>query len=115
MISAPDPGIDIVPATDGDIAIINLESARQQSWGRFWRAPERPGIAECIVEQEQLTVQFVGDLAAFDRLETPRLMTVARHEAVPSEVRGKLNAAEPTRSPDRLSVALSRRYRSRRQ
>jgi tetratricopeptide (TPR) repeat protein len=70
MIRAPDPAIDIVPATAGDIAVINLESTRQQSWSRFWRAPERPGIPECIVEQEQLTAQFVGDLAAFDRLET---------------------------------------------
>jgi len=55
--------------TDGDIAVVNLQSARQRSWNRFWRAPEQPGIAELIVEQEQLTAQFVGDLAAFDRLE----------------------------------------------
>ena len=70
MIEAPDLAIDLPPATAGDIAVINLESARQQSWSRFWQAPERPGIAECIVEQEQLTAQFVGDLAAFDRLGT---------------------------------------------
>jgi tetratricopeptide (TPR) repeat protein len=69
MIEAPDPPIDLAPATAGDIAVINLESARQQSWSRFWRAPERPGTAETIVEQEQLTAQFLGDLAAFDRLE----------------------------------------------
>ena len=55
--------------TDGDIAVVNLQSARQRSWNRFWRAPEQPGIAELIVEQEQLTAQFVGDLSAFDRLE----------------------------------------------
>jgi tetratricopeptide (TPR) repeat protein len=60
----------LAPATDGDIAAINLESARQQSWSQFWRAPTRPGTAELIVEQEQLTAQFVGDLAAFDRLGT---------------------------------------------
>ena len=46
-----------------------MQSARQRSWNRFWRAPEQPNIAELIVEQEQLTAQFVGDLAAFDRLE----------------------------------------------
>ena len=57
-------------ATDGDIAVINLESARQQSWSRFWQAPQRPGIAEYIVEQEQLAAQFLGDLTALDRLET---------------------------------------------
>jgi tetratricopeptide (TPR) repeat protein len=56
-------------ATDGDIAVTNLESAREQSWSRFWRAPERAGIAEGIVEQEALTAQFLGDLRAFDRLE----------------------------------------------
>ena len=55
--------------TDGDIAVINLQSARQRSWNRFWRAPEQPGTAELIVEQEQLTAQFVGDLSAFERLE----------------------------------------------
>jgi tetratricopeptide (TPR) repeat protein len=55
--------------TDGEIAVINLHSARQRSWNRFWRAPEQSDIAELIVEQEQLTAQFVGDLAAFDRLE----------------------------------------------
>lgn len=56
--------------TDGGIAVVNLQSARQRSWNRFWRAPEQPGLAELIVEQEQLTSQFLGDLAAFDRLET---------------------------------------------
>jgi tetratricopeptide (TPR) repeat protein len=61
--------MDLPPATAGDIAIINLGSACQQSWGRFWDAPQRPGIAECIVEQEQLTLQFLGDLDALDRLE----------------------------------------------
>jgi len=69
MIETSDLLIDLAPATAGDIAVINLESARQQSWSRFWRAPERTGTAETIVEQEQLTAQFVGDLAAFDRLE----------------------------------------------
>lgn len=56
-------------ATAGDSAAINLESARQRSWNRFWRAPQQPNIAELIVEQEQLAAQFLGDLAAFDRLE----------------------------------------------
>ncbi len=59
-----------VSVTDGEIAAINLESARRQSWSQFWRAPTRRGTAELIVEQEQLTAQFVGDLAAFERLES---------------------------------------------
>jgi tetratricopeptide (TPR) repeat protein len=70
MIERPDLPIDLVPATDGAIAVINLESARVQSWSRFWREPERPGIAELIVEQELLTAQFRGDPGALDRLET---------------------------------------------
>ena len=69
MIEAPEVDL-VLPVTDGDIAVNNLESARQQSWSRFWRDPLRPGIAEYIVEQEQLTAQFVGDLSALDRLET---------------------------------------------
>jgi tetratricopeptide (TPR) repeat protein len=55
--------------TDGDIAVINLESARRRSWSRFYQDPVREGIAETIVEQEQLAAQFVGDLMALDRLE----------------------------------------------
>jgi hypothetical protein len=70
MIEAADLAIDLAPATAGDIAVINLESARQQSWSRFWQSPLRPGIAEYIVEQEQLAAQFLGDLAALDRVET---------------------------------------------
>ena len=70
MIERPDLVIDLVPATDGAIAVINLESARVQSWSRFWRTPMQPGIAETIVEQELLTAQFCGDQGALDRLET---------------------------------------------
>jgi hypothetical protein len=69
MIEAPE--IELAYSlTDGEIAVNNLESARRHSWSQFWRDPLRPGIAECIVEQEQLTAQFVGDLAALDRLDT---------------------------------------------
>jgi tetratricopeptide (TPR) repeat protein len=69
MIAAPE--IDLAyPLTDGEIAVNNLESARRQSWTRFWRDPLRPGIAEYIVEQEQLTAQFVGDVGTLDRLDT---------------------------------------------
>jgi tetratricopeptide (TPR) repeat protein len=70
MIAAPDHVLDYPLTTDGDIAVVNLASALQQSWSRFWLDPQRPGIAEYIVEQEQLTAQYVGDLSALDRLET---------------------------------------------
>jgi tetratricopeptide (TPR) repeat protein len=65
------PGLEreCPPATDGEIAVLNLESGRQQSWSRFRRLPARPGTAELVVEQELLTAQFVGDFGALDRLE----------------------------------------------
>ena len=69
MIEASQFEMNLAPATAGAIAVNNLESARQQSWTRFWDAPQRPGIAECIVEQEQLTAQFLGDVGALDRLD----------------------------------------------
>ena len=60
----------ITPTTDGEIAIINLESARQRSWAKLFADPTRDGGAETVVEHEQLTLQFVGDLSALDRVET---------------------------------------------
>jgi tetratricopeptide (TPR) repeat protein len=69
MIEVPE--IDLAyPLTDGDIAANNLQSARRRSWSQFWRDPQRPGIAEYIVEQEQFTAQYVGDLSALERLDT---------------------------------------------
>jgi tetratricopeptide (TPR) repeat protein len=55
--------------TDGGIAIINLNSARLRSWSRFYQDPQRPGVAETVLEHEQLTGQFAGDLSALSRLE----------------------------------------------
>jgi tetratricopeptide (TPR) repeat protein len=56
-------------ATDGEIAAINLESARRRAWARFAQDPLGPGIAEAIVDNERLAAQFLGDLDALDRLE----------------------------------------------
>jgi tetratricopeptide (TPR) repeat protein len=68
MIGSPDLDMNFPPATDGEIAMINQASARQNAWGRFWRTPERPGLAEYIVEQEGLALEFLSDFGAFDRL-----------------------------------------------
>jgi tetratricopeptide (TPR) repeat protein len=57
------------PATDGEIAAINLESARRAAWARFARDPRLPGAAEAIVEHERLAAQFLGDLDALHRLD----------------------------------------------
>jgi tetratricopeptide (TPR) repeat protein len=69
MIDTPVTGIPTA-LTDGEIAVVNLNSAGARSWNLFWRDPLRAGIAENLVEQEHLTAQFVGDLTALDRLGT---------------------------------------------
>jgi tetratricopeptide (TPR) repeat protein len=62
---------DALPAaTDGEIAAINLESARRGAWARFAQDARLPGAAEAVVDSERLAAQFLGDLDALDRLET---------------------------------------------
>jgi tetratricopeptide (TPR) repeat protein len=56
-------------ATDGEIAAINLESARRRAWSRFVQAAHLPGVAEAVVDRERLAAQFLGDLDALDRLD----------------------------------------------
>jgi tetratricopeptide (TPR) repeat protein len=60
---------DLPRATDGEIAAINLESARRRAWARFAQDPRRPGGAETVVYDENLAAQFLGDLDALDRLQ----------------------------------------------
>jgi hypothetical protein len=55
-------------ATDGEIAAINLESARRRAWTRFAQDPRLPGVAEAVVDKELLAAQFLSDLEALDRL-----------------------------------------------
>jgi tetratricopeptide (TPR) repeat protein len=57
------------PATDGEIAAMNLESARRRAWARFADDARLPGVAEAIVDHERLAAQFLGDLDALDRLD----------------------------------------------
>jgi hypothetical protein len=73
--------------TDGEIALINLESARRGSWSRFFTDPQREGVAETVVKHEQLTAQFVGDVCALDRLESLANSLAA---ALPSSARTAL-------------------------
>jgi hypothetical protein len=58
------------PTTDGEIAVMNLQSARLRSWSRFFQAPLQTGVAEVLIEQEQFTAQFAGDLSALDRVDS---------------------------------------------
>ncbi len=69
MNAIADLGDRCPSATDGEIAIINLESARRRAWARFEQDPRRPGVAEEIVDSERLASQFLGDLDALDRLD----------------------------------------------
>ena len=56
-------------ATDGEIAAINLVSARRGAWARFAQNARSPGVAEAVVDKERLAAQFLGDLDALDRLD----------------------------------------------
>jgi tetratricopeptide (TPR) repeat protein len=55
-------------ATDGQIAAINLESARRHAWARFAQDARLQGVAEAVVDYERLATQFLGDLDGLDRL-----------------------------------------------
>jgi tetratricopeptide (TPR) repeat protein len=69
MIAFVGPDDSSPPATDGEIAAINLESARRGAWARFAQNPRLPGVAEEIVDSERLASQFLGDLDVLDRLD----------------------------------------------
>ena len=58
----------VFEVTDGDIAISNLQSTRTRSWKTFWNAPECPGVAENILAQERVALEFT-DLRALERLD----------------------------------------------
>lgn len=81
MIDAADLGGECYAVTDGEIAAINLRSATRRSWERLARDPAAAGVAELIVEQEQMAAQFLGDLAALERLEA-LAMHLARVDAM---------------------------------
>jgi hypothetical protein len=91
-----------VQATDGAIAALNLRSTMAQSWNRFWQAPERPGIAEGLIEQELLNAQFLGDLGAYDRLEQLAGHVLRRE---PDSARSALIEGQVAASTHRFSYA----------
>jgi hypothetical protein len=92
----------ITPTTDGEIAIINLQSARQWSWARLFADPTRDGVAETVVEHEQLTLQFVGDVSALDRVA---LLAVQLDQAKPVSARTRLIQAQVASITHRFSDA----------
>jgi tetratricopeptide (TPR) repeat protein len=92
---------DLPPATDGQIAAINLESARRRAWSRFAQDPRRPGIAEAVVDKERLTAQFLGDLDALDRLKE----LASQFAAVDDSCRAALVQAEVASAAHRFAEA----------
>ncbi len=68
-MSAPVDLATLLPVTSGELAVNNLTSSLDAAWWAWRRWPERPGIAERIVAEEQLRAQFCGDTAVLDRLE----------------------------------------------
>ncbi len=67
-MSAPATSVTPLPVTSGDLAVNNLTSSLDATWSVWRRWPERPGIAERIVAEEQLRGQFCGDITVLDRL-----------------------------------------------
>jgi tetratricopeptide (TPR) repeat protein len=105
MIPCAELETDRLLTTDGEIALINLESARRRSWCRFITDPQREGGAETVVEHEQLSVQFVGDVCALDRLES---LADSLAAALPSSARTALIQAQVASMTHRFTDA--RRY-----
>jgi tetratricopeptide (TPR) repeat protein len=88
-------------ATDGEIAAINLESARRRAWARFAQDMRLPGVAEAIADYERLAAQFLGDLDSLDRLE--ELATQFAH--VDDSYRAELVHAEVASTVHRFADA----------
>jgi tetratricopeptide (TPR) repeat protein len=89
------------PATDGEIAAINLQSARRRAWDRFGQDAGVPGAVEAVVDLERLAAQFLGDLDALDRLEA----LAAQFARVDDSARAALVHAEVTSTVHRFDDA----------
>jgi tetratricopeptide (TPR) repeat protein len=93
----PDPS-----ATDGEIAAINLESARRGAWARFAQDACLPGIVEALVDMERLRAQVLGDVDALDRLgalalQFARVDDSSRAELVHAEVASTMHRFDDAR------------------
>jgi tetratricopeptide (TPR) repeat protein len=96
-------------ATDGEIAAINLESARRGAWKRFAQDPCLPGVAEAIVDSERLALQFLGDLDVLDRLDA----LAAQFARAEKSSRGALLQAEVASTAHRFDDARAYLARAR--
>lgn len=100
MTVAPELAGTVTLTTDGKIAFLNLESARARSWARFFEHPERDGVAEAVLENEQLTLQFVGDVSALDRVA---FLTTQLARSHPASTRTALIQAQVASMAHRFS------------
>ena len=88
-------------ATDGEIAAINLESARRRAWARFTHDARLAGVAEALVDHERLAAQFFGDPDALDRLD----MIASEFARVDDSFRAALVHAEVASAAHRFADA----------
>ena len=89
------------PATDGEIAAINLVSARRRAWVRFAQDPHLPGVAEAVVDYERLAARFLGDFDALDRIEA----LASQFARVEGSFRAELISADVASSAHRFEDA----------
>ena len=101
MITILEPAPSCPLATDGEIALSNLESARRRAWARFAPDARLPGVAEAILDMERLTAQFLGDPDALDRL----LMLASELAGVDETARAALVQAEVASAAHRFRDA----------
>jgi hypothetical protein len=97
-------------ATDGEIAVINLDSGRRRAWSRFAEDPRRQGAAEDVVDHERLAAQFLGDLDALDRLEA----LAAEFVRVDDSYRAAVLSAEVASTAHRFAEAREQLARAAR-
>ena len=77
-------------ATDGEIAAINLKSVCHAAWARFVKGPRAPGVADSVLHSERMSLQFLGDPLALDRLD----VLAAQFAGVDDSVRAVLVRAQ---------------------
>jgi tetratricopeptide (TPR) repeat protein len=91
--------------TDGEIAVVNLQSSRRRSWNRLARDPMDPGTAERVVEEEQMVSQFLGDVEALDRLQ---VLSMQLGQVDPTSARTALVQAQVASAAHRFADARRR-------
>jgi tetratricopeptide (TPR) repeat protein len=89
--------------TDGEIAVVNLQSSLRRSWNRLARDPMDPGTAERVVEEEQMALTFLGDVEALDRLE---VLSTQLGQLDPTSARSALVQARVASVTHRFADAL---------